>query len=41
MRYQPLYEDPEYYPEEWAEAFPELTEAEQAEILEEMAKESH
>jgi hypothetical protein len=39
MRYQPLYEDPEYYPEEWEEAFPEPTEEEMKEILEDMSQE--
>ena len=39
MRYQPLYEDPEYYPQEWTEAFPEMTEAEVEEMLEDMADE--
>ena len=38
MRYQPLYEDPEYYPEEWDEAFPEATEEEMEEMLRALEK---
>jgi hypothetical protein len=39
MRYQPLYEDPEYYPKEWEEAFPEPTEEEIEEMLRDMERE--
>lgn len=40
MRFQPLYEDPEYYPdaEEWDEAFPEATEEEMEEMFRDMEK---